>query len=343
MSFFIEANYDGTQNAKTFKPYHQIKDNVENIFRIAPPCRSLVSLPKPDYAVYNAIHFGYGVQDDRNPDKVRARPFYCIHKTEYKTGKVLVQCPECAKIDSVRAEMATLEEDLTKQGHGKDYIKQATSPQFQWLQAHNLDRQWYGYAKNLSGEWNIFKFRHKAKLALDERLKRTFKEDAVKGLDPSTGLWFKFTKNGLKGPNALTTVEVLKEKVDMGNGVKAEVNKPAPLTETDVKAIEGLGDVTNVAARLTYDQINSLVESGGSPEVAKNIFTQGTKTTNSQALSGTTTGSVATPTFERGVAPNKMETVPLAPPVKAAPQPSSKEISDMNADAFLRMFAKNQG
>lgn len=339
-SFFIEANYEGTKTGKSqFKPYHTIKEVGENIFRIAPPCRNLVTLSNPDYAVYNKIHFGYGVPDDLNPDKMRHRPFYCIHKVNYKTKMVEVQCPECGKIESVKKEMEQLRADLTNKGHAEDYIKQALSPQVQWLSDHNLDNKWYGYAKNLAGEWNIIKIGHKAKLALDDRMKRTFKEDGIKALDPASGVWFKFTKNGLRGPNALTTVEVLKEKVDMGNGQKGEMIKTAPLVESDVTSIAALGDVTNVVARLNYDQINALVSSAGNPDVSRQIFAQGTKPTNSQALAGPAQVSAA-------VVPVVTEVVAKAPatPMPAAPKVPVKEVvADMSADAFLRMFAKNNG
>jgi hypothetical protein len=330
--FFIEANYEGTKTNKSYKPYHTIKEIGENTFRIAPPCRSLVTAPNPDYAIFNKVHFGYGVQDDQNPDKIRARPFYCIHKTDYKTKMVLVQCPECAKIKQVVDEMEALKAKLTNEGHPKDYITQAVSPQAQWLQSHNLDNKWYGYAKNLAGEWNVIKIGHKAKLALDDRMKRTFREDGIKALDPASGVWFKFTKNGLRGPNALTTVEVLKEKVDMGNGVKAEVVKSAPLTESDVKSIEGLQDVTNICARLTKDQIQALVDSAGNPDVAKTIFALGTKTATSQV----TLAAATVPSTTTVVTPEVKAAVVTTPP-----KASTKEIADMNADAFLRMFAKS--
>lgn len=332
MSFFGETNYDGPKNKSAFKPYYSIKENVENIFRIAPPCRNL---PSGEFAVFHKVHFGYGVPDDMNPDKMRARPFLCIHEIDWKTKKVKVQCPECAKIDVVKAELETLKEKLKLEGHAEDYIKQATSPQVQWLSAHNLDNKWYCYAKNLAGEWNVLKLGHKAKLAMEDRMKRTLKEDSIKALDPSSGVWFKFTKNGLRGPNALTTVEVLKEKVDMGNGVKAEVIKSAPLTEGDEKAISQLVDVTICVTKLNYDQINALVESGGAPEVAKSIFALGTKKeegTNSQALAGPKASSSVA-----NQAPASPK--PEAKPVAAAPKASTKEIAEMNPDTFLRMFA----
>lgn len=341
MSFFIEANYDGTkQNRTSFKGYHTVKDVGENIFRIAPPCRSLVALPNPDYAIYNSVHFGYSVPDPLNPDRMFKKPFYCIHKVNYKTKKVEVQCPECAKIAEVKAEMDKLKAELTKEGHPEAYIKQALSPQFAWLGEHNLDRKWYGYAKNLAGEWNIFKLGHKAKLALDDRMKRTFKEDQIKGLDPASGVWFKFTKNGLKGPNALTTVEVLKEKVDM-NGQKVEVVKTAPLTEADVKAIEGLGDVANVCARLTFDQINALVNSGGNPEVAKQVFALGTKVEKTETPVTGTSGTTTTPVTNTVGTTGVTATVPPKTLAPAPPKPTSQEIADMDADKFLRMFAKS--
>lgn len=340
MSFFSETNYEGQNNKSTFKPFYTIKAG-ENVFRIAPPCRNL---PSGQFAVYRKVHFGYGVPDTLNPDKLRMKPFECVQKINYQTKMVEVECAECTKIAQVTKELDDLKEKLKSEGHPEDYIKQATSPQFQWLQAHNLDNKWYCYAKNLAGEWNVLKIGHKVKQSLEDRMKRTLKEDSIKSLDPATGVWFKFNKNGLKGANALTTVEVLKEKVDMGNGIKAEVIKSAPLTADDEKAISALTDVTTCVPVITPAQIKALVDSGGSPEVARTIFALGTKKetggTNSQALVANSSTSLATP------APVVAQAQPKAPVTTGfvqttTPKATPNEIKDMSPDAFLRMFANN--
>lgn len=336
-SFFKQTKYDGTQgNKKLFKPFYTIKEDVENIYRISPSCRNL---PENEWAVYEKVHFGHGVQDSMNPDKIRARPFKCIQKTNYKTKMVEVECPECVAIENMRKEMDTLKRELTEAGHPADYVKNATTPQFEWLRQHNLDNKWYCYAKNQAGEWNVLKIGHKVKLALDALFKRLRKEDGIGALDADSGVWIRFTKNGLKGPGALTNVEVLREKVEM-SGQRVEVTKSAPLTEQDEKAIGELVDVTNCVTVLTYDQINALVESGGDPVTASNIFAMGTKKEASPApASVQTTVAPVAPAPQPVVAPRPAPVAPVA--VKPAPAKPvmSEETAKMGPDEFLRKFA----
>lgn len=331
MSFFKDNDYENKKTTSTFKPYYTIKDNVENVFRIAPPCRS------PEYAVYHKVHFGYGVQDSMNPDKTRARPFECIQRKNYKTGLIDVACSECNKIESVKNEMEELQADLQRKGHPVDYVRQATTPQFDWLRNHNLDNKWYCYAKNLAGEWNLLKIGHKTKLALDALMLRLKNEDGIRGLDAATGVWFKFTKNGKKGRDSMTNVEVLREKTVI-NGQKVEVIRQAPLTQDDETAIAALSDITSCTNKLTYEQIDALVQSGGAPEVAARVFALGQKKEASPAPipSSTpprTSGGLAQP--------------PVAPPVadrmvmSTAPVPTPTPSSiDMSPDEFLKTYAK---
>lgn len=277
MSFFGDTNYDNQQQSKTFKPFYSLKKDQQNIYRIAPACRSLLELPRKPYAVFKRVHFGYSVPDSMNADKMRHKPFECIEEVDFKTKMVLKACGECGLIKKTTLEKEDIEAELRKAEHPEDYIKQATMPQIQWLEAHNRDSKFYCYAKNLEGEWNILKFGSRVKQQLDELMKRLYQNDGIKALDPSTGVWFKFTPNGLRGAKAFTAVEVLKEKTTM-NGTKVEVTKEAPLSEADIKAIEVLPDIMTTVPKLTAEQIQALVDSGGAPEVTTRIFSLGTKT-----------------------------------------------------------------
>ena len=337
MSFFKEPDYDQKKNSSTYKPFHSIKEGAENVFRIAPPCRT------SDYAVYHKVHFGYGVQDLMNPDKTRARPFECQQRKNYKTGLIDVVCPECTKIEQVRAEMEALQAQLQKEGHLPDYIRQATTPQFDWLRNHNLDNKWYCYAKNLSGEWNVLKIGHKTKLALDTLMVRLKNEDNIRGLDASTGVWFKFVKNGKKGRDSMTNVEVLREKTTI-NGQKVEVIRQAPLTQEDEVAIAALVDISACTTKLTFEQVNALVESGGAPDVAAQVFALGQCKEASRTPTATTpqavVHSVPTATVHSHVTATA-ETTPAKMVMTSAPIPApTRAVMEMGPEEFLRTFAK---
>jgi hypothetical protein len=339
MSFFNETKYDPQQH-KPFKPFYSIKEGVDNIYRLAPSCRNL---PPGEYAVYKKVHFGYGVPDNNNPDKIRARPFECIQKINFKTKMVEVVCPECQKIAEVLAEKEKLEESLKEAGHPPEYIKQATSPQMQWLKEHNLDNKWYSYAKNRNHEWNVFKFGHKVKLAIDEVMKRLYKDDGIKALDPSSGVWLKFTKNGLTGSKALTTVEVLREKTVL-NGQKVEITADAPLTEVDINGIGSLLDVTTCVTKLNFEQINALVSSGGDPETAKRIFSLGQKVEQPAPTATSTVVTTVVTQPQPAAVTTATPAVTASKPVTVSQpaKPTMPETTGMTPDEFLRMFA-NKG
>lgn len=335
MSFFKEVNYTNQgnkNNNKEFKPFYAIKDDQENIYRIAPPCRNL---PQGEYAVFRKIHFGYGVLDPNNPDKFRHRPFECIKKTNYKTKLVDIVCPECDNIDVAKRQREEQYNELVNAKQPRDHINAVLKPQDEWLRQHNLDSKWYCYAKNLSGEWNVLKIGHKVKMALDDLMKRLASEDGIKSLDPASGVWFRFKKNGLKGSQALTTVEVLREKAEM-NGQKVEIIKSAPLTEADVASIEALPDITNNTVKITYEQINALVESGGSPEIAATVFAMSERREGSptprqtQQNDAARTGPVSVP----------VNTVKAEPaPRPTIPAPAVADTLSSSPEEFLRKFA----
>lgn len=329
MEFFSKTSFDDQQQ-KTFKPYYTIKDGVENVFRIAPACRSLSE--RGDYAAYLSNHFGHKVQDNRNPDKMRIKVFSCIKKIDFKTKQVLQPCPEC---DWIERELKTLEDEkdrLKAEGRSDEFIRNATSQQAQWLKEHNLDKKWYCYAKNRNGEWNIFKFGHKVKLQLDEIMKRAFKTDGINALDPASGVWFRFTPNGLKGAKAITNVEIYKESV-MVNGRKYEEAPAAPLSEDDVKQIQALPDIMSMTPKLTFDQINSMVNAKGDPSVVSSVFALGVRT--SREASPATSSS----TFQELVS-QKPQQITHRMMDFAPPSSSAEKRSTMTEEDFLKSYAK---
>ncbi len=327
MNYFGKVNLDGNKNGSnsTYKPFYKIKEGQDNIYRIAPPVRSL--LEKGLFATFHKIHFGYGVAVDGSPDKVRAKPFECIEKVNYKTKLVEQECPECRKIEEQKNMMESLRVKMQGEGRSADAIKNALLPFQKWLQEHNLDSKWYCYAKNMSGEWNVLLLGHKVKQKLEEKMKRLVKEEGIHALDAETGVFFKFTKNGLKGSQADTDVEVMLEVITLPDGKSAKVIKSAPLVEEDAAKIDALVDLTQCTTKLTYAQIRSLVDSAGDLNVAAAVFAQGKR--EASPTPATTTPTMAIPQMEPKVTQQVVQSAPVQP---SPSLPAS-------ADDFLKSFA----
>lgn len=322
MNYFGKVNLDADKKTQSsYKAPFKIQEGVDNIYRIAPPVRSL--LKTGAFAVFKAVHFGYGVADDATPEKIRARPFECIQKIDYKTKMVLQECPECRLLEQQMEKFEALKQKLADEGKSAEMIKNATMPYQTWFQQHNLDKKWYCYAKNLSGEWNILKLGHKLKMKLEDKMKRLLKEEGIEALSADSGVWFKFTKNGLKGSAADTDVEVVMEQVKLDNGKTAKVVKSAPLTQEDADKIDQLPDVTTSYTKLTHPQIKSLVDSGGDTKVAAQVFAQG------QRREGSPKPETASTPATAKVEP-KVET--------AAPAPAPASVG-MTPDEFLKSLA----
>src|SRR5574343_2072266 len=69
---------------------HSLKDGEANVFRIAPPVKSLKSVGK--WKVYDKLHYGYTVPNEQDPDSIRHRPFRCIEKKNRATNMIEQDC-----------------------------------------------------------------------------------------------------------------------------------------------------------------------------------------------------------------------------------------------------------
>jgi hypothetical protein len=341
MSFFKETNYNNEQKS-TFKPYYKIGLGEKFSFRIAPSCRNL---PNGQYAVYHKAHYGYGVQDPQKPDKTYLRPFLCIHKIDYKTKATVTVCPECVKVEQVTQELEALKTKLKDAGeHSAEYIQQVLTPHEGWLSQHNLDKKYYCYAKNTDNVWNVLKLGYKTKVALDVMMQDLFKSDSISALDPANGIWITFSHNGKKGSDASVSVSPTREKADMG-GKRVEIIKQAPLTEQDVAAIQALVDITTIYPKISYAQVNALVESGGDPEVAAAVFAQGEKLERSPAPVEKVSAPIQVReppkqvVVQNDVSDPPWNETPAAPAVQTAP-PKDLTPKPMSPDEFLRSWAK---
>lgn len=264
---------------------HALSDKEPNIFRIAPPVKSLKSVGR--WSVYDSLHYGYTIPNAENPDKPRHKPFRCIFKKNRATGMIEQDCPECNLLESKEKEIEALKAQAMAAGKSADDAEEYVKGARRLLREHNLDKKHYVLAKNMAGEWGVLKLPHRAKQALDNLIEKYMKENEGRHpLDPASGVWFTFTRKG-KGLATEHYVEITNESLGGGRFQY----KNGALTALDVDGIKKCPDLAtlNDNKALTYDQILALVRSNGDPQVAVQVFGQGSRqqksTTNNQALS----------------------------------------------------------
>lgn len=326
--FFGTAKNGGDMNWTM----HSLKDDgTANVFRIAPPVKSLKNVGK--WKVYDKLHYGYTVPNDKNPDKPRAKPFRCIEKKNRGTGMVEQDCPECNLLKAKEDEIKRVVDQYIAQGKSPKEAEEYVAGARKLLREHNLDKKWYVLAKNLTGEWGILKLGHRAMTALDDAREKFMKENGgADPLDARTGVWFEFTRTG-KGLDTRYTASVAMESLGRGQFQM----KSGALTALDAEALKKCPDLAKVNDNkvLTYDQINALVRSGGEPSVVQSIFGASRRSESSPAPTSDAAPAEPTRTGASGgsgyTAP-ATQAAPLPPSlVQAAAQVPDDEVARLRA------------
>jgi hypothetical protein len=308
--FFGTAKSGSDMNWKM----HALKDDGSaNIFRIAPPVKSLKNVGK--WKIYDKLHYGYTVPNDQNADKPRHKPFRCIEKKNRATNMIEQDCPECALLKAKEDEITAVVNQYIAQGkspaEAEEYVKGARKI----LREHNLDKKWYLLAKNLAGEWGTLKLGHRAMTALDDARTKYMKENGgVDPLDARSGVWFEFTRQG-KGLETRYTATIAMESLGRG---QFQV-KSGALTAVDAEALKKCPDLAklNDNKSLSYDQILALVRSGGEPSVVAAVFNTTRRTEQAPASTPEPTRTGASAGTGYAAAPTPVQ--PPAPVAQAAP------------------------
>jgi len=209
--FFGTAKNGGSDtNWKT----HSLSDKEPNVFRIAPPIKSLKEVGK--WNVYDRLHYGYTVPNDQNPDKPRARPFRCIEKTNRATKMIEQDCPECSLLKAKNDEVDNVVAQHVAKGKTPAEAEEFVAGARKILREHNLDKKYYLLAKNLAGEWGTLKLGYRAFTALQDERMKYMKENGQDPLDARTGVWFEFTRQG-KGLDTRYSVKIAMESLGISD------------------------------------------------------------------------------------------------------------------------------
>lgn len=293
-----KTNYSRTNTEKLTYYKLGMKDNQRNLtVRIAPPIKSLADSGM--YAVYVKQHFGYQMQTtprDGKEAKSFPVPFSCIERRD-RNKNVVQECPECNEIALRKASLDSKRARLKADGVSEDAVEAQVRPMAEWLKSHNLDKKWNLLAKDESGKWGYLTLSHTA----FTDLQREIADLIANGIEDPLGVegvWFKFTRAGDSFNNIKDTCKAVVVKAGAGFQYKTD-----SLTQTDFDALDALPELVTLGRKISYEQIQSLVESGGDPEVCKAVFNS----------------SQRTETSPRPVAEVNVKAQPQTPPVVQEP------------------------
>lgn len=292
MSLIVgKANYNANRGEKLTFFRLGMKDNQrELIVRLAPPIKDLAD--KGAYATYVKQHFGYtspGKGDKRFP-----QTFLCVEKRD-RNKNIVQSCPECDEIAFRKIDVEAKKARLETSGASPEVIEAQLRPARGWLKEHNCDKKWNLLAKNESGVWGFLAISHTCCEDLRREIMDLQKIGISDPLGVEEGVWFRFSRSGTTFNNISDTVSAV--KIATGKGGFAY--KTDTLTDKDLASLESLPALTSLGRRITFEQIASLVASGGDEEVVKSVFQSASavqsETSPVATAQATTVFSTATP------------------------------------------------
>ncbi len=243
----------------------KIGEEGSHIYRILPPCGMLAKIGR--WSFYEALHWGYTLSNGKK------RPFRCIQRKNRKTGMVEVECPQCTLIAEKQATFDARKKELEAKGKNPNEVKELMKPLDMWLRNFNLEKVHFLNVMRQDNQIGRLKVKIKQKQALDLVLKALMEKKGINPVSIKEGVWIDFQRVGMGRHDTTYPVEIVKEEVDIGNGVKAETIKKAPLSTEVLKRMEKEAfELATYYKDLTYDQIKMLVSSGGDPEITDSLF-----------------------------------------------------------------------
>jgi hypothetical protein len=293
--------------------------------RLLPAMKSLRE--KNVWSVFLREHFGYSIPDPKNlKTGLSLRPFLCVEVYNRHTEMVEESCPECREIEQHKQlkedrEMAETSK-LKAQGVLDDKkikaaIEPMVAPLAKWLKDHNLSKKHNINVMSADGKFGLLAIGHKAKKALDLKIKECRDKIGINPFDFDDGVFFTFTRNG-NGFDAVTDVSITYEP---GATKGTQQIKMAPMSEEQItKALEVLPDLATLGRKVTKAQVQLLVESGGDPETVETILAMTQK--KEQSPERKPSNLPPPPPPVRAAEPPPPPPPPVAPPpAVSAPEP----------------------
>lgn len=341
----------------TQKKYFKLKDG-ESTFRILPPLGELADEGK--WSMFYKIHYGY------KNTKGKLRVFQSSLVKNRKSG--MVEIPDAAdqRIKDLKAKL-----EAAKTAGQKEVVERLGKLVSGQKPMYNVDSNHYMNVIDTQGNIGVLKLRHRAKQALDERIKG-LREKGIDPLSVDNGRFFTFKRAG-SGLETTFAVDIQQEKLTV-QGV-GEVNRDVvhKLNDELVNRLgEEAAELGKLFRALSADDIERIVKTSdlltGQSPVIDELFdnrddsgpeedgtedsteTTAAATTTQTAAPAQTAAPVATPVAQAAPAP-------VAAPVQAAPAPTpapvqqtvapkvetlspntttAEQVSGMSDDEFLK-------
>lgn len=250
------------------RTWFRIAQDSENIYRIAPPIKSLAS--KGIWKVFYKVHYGYSIVTEEGHR--RKAPFQCVERTNRRTKELEQECPECREVNAAIAKANMLRDKLAREPNASPEAREMLKHLDAWVKDHKVSKNWYVNAINPAGEVGILSFRYKMGLALETLIKQLRTKDNIDPIDASQGCWLNFFRTG-DGPSAIAQVEAVHEERDF-NGKRFKSIKDAPLSEAQCQEIlaKGADLDEDLFVDIGVERVQMLVDSGGDPEQVRKIM-----------------------------------------------------------------------
>lgn len=305
----IETQFDGFKYFKLRTPDPK-KGETETslVLRLLPSMKSYRDTG--EWKFFYGQHYGYAGVNSRDPSKPRSRPFGCIQK-KGKNKEIITACPKCTQMSKMEDRRKAREDELAKL-HGFEGEEARKSSEFyevkksdakykqlaDWLSKHNCDKKFWINVMSKDGEFGVLQLSYSTTMEkLIPLLKKladgTETGEKVDAFDPASGMWLNFTRSG-RIPRVVDNVVPYTELVDVGNGKKAKMASPAPMTNEQIeKALKVCPDLAkDVVKFIDAATIQALVDCSGDPEEVDRIWPPADKQAKPAATSTTTSGDV---------------------------------------------------
>lgn len=258
-----EPRYD---NERKSKNYFNLEKG-DNVFRILPPLGNLAQAGH--WSKYWSIHWGYKDTKGKN------RPFQSPEIKNHNTRMVEVVDAAKVRVDAMSAKRDQLSRELKAAVDSRNVaetkrLNEELNQLKELLKQYRLEKRYFLNAMTLDGKIGLLKIPHKAKVALDEEIKK-LRSKGVNPLGINDGRFFVFSNVGV-GTDTTYSVRVYEETIDVaGIGqVKKEMAHSLSndvLTRLSTEAFE----LDKVYVKPSAAQVQSMVDNP-SPENVEAIM-----------------------------------------------------------------------
>jgi hypothetical protein len=265
------------ENERKSKNYFSLQKG-DNVFRILPPLGNMAQTGH--WAKYWSIHWGYKDTKGKN------RPFQSPEIKNHNTKMIEVSDPAKLKIDLLTAKRDQLSKDLkaaidTRNVAETKRLNDELNNVKEELKTFRLEKRYFVNALSLDGKIGLLKIPHKAKVALDEEIKK-LRSKGVNPLGVNDGRFFVFSNVGV-GTDTTYSVRVYEETIDVaGIGqVKKEMSHTLPNDVLSRLATEAF-ELDKLYVKPSASQVQAMVDNPSADNVEAVMETLRTRNPRSE-------------------------------------------------------------